>query len=164
MVTWLVLSLGHFFVMSHVFSFEYHHCKMPRAFRQLFLYNSNWTTPVNNTCHIRHGLWHFRMNDCGTHVKIGYQPWLKCCRTHSKTRVNTGCTLLSPYVAVVIFIKDTQFSAHKHDIWDVVNYRQTSNISRVLMGNNIFDHSDILGASPVGAASTTSSLSTLHMA
>ena len=36
-------------------------------------------------------------------------------------------------------------------------YRKTSNISRVLVGNKIVDHPDVVGASPVGAAPTTSS-------
>ena len=39
-------------------------------------------------------------------------------------------------------------------------YRQVSNISRTLVGNKIVDHSDEVGASPVGAAPTTSSFST----
>ena len=39
-------------------------------------------------------------------------------------------------------------------------YRQVSNISRALVGNKIVDHSDVVGASPVGAAPTTSSFST----
>ena len=39
-------------------------------------------------------------------------------------------------------------------------YRKTSNISRTLVGNKIFDNSDVVGASPVGAAPTTSSFST----
>ena len=39
-------------------------------------------------------------------------------------------------------------------------YRQVSNISRSLVGNKIVDHSDVVGASPVGAAPTTSSFST----
>ena len=38
-------------------------------------------------------------------------------------------------------------------------YRQTSNISHTL-DNEIVDHSDVVGASPVGAAPTTSSLLT----
>ena len=42
--------------------------------------------------------------------------------------------------------------------------RKVSNISRTLVGNNIVDHSDIVGASPVGAAPTTSSFSTWHLA
>ena len=39
-------------------------------------------------------------------------------------------------------------------------YPQVSNISRTLVGNKIVDHSDAVGASPVGAAPTTSSFST----
>ena len=39
-------------------------------------------------------------------------------------------------------------------------YRKTSNISRTLVGNIIVDNSDAVGASPVGAAPTTSSFST----
>ena len=38
-------------------------------------------------------------------------------------------------------------------------YRQISNISRTYVGNNIVDHSDVVGISPVGAAPTTSSFS-----
>ena len=40
------------------------------------------------------------------------------------------------------------------------NYRKVSNIRRTLVGNKIIDHSDVVGASPVGAAPTTSSFST----
>ena len=36
------------------------------------------------------------------------------------------------------------------------NYRWTSNINHTLVGNKIVDHSDVVGASPVGAAPTTS--------
>ena len=39
-------------------------------------------------------------------------------------------------------------------------YRQISNIRRTIVGNKIGDHSDVAGTSPVGAAPTTSSLST----
>ena len=41
-----------------------------------------------------------------------------------------------------------------------VKYRKVSNIRRTLVGNKIVDHSDVIGASPVGAAPTTSSFST----
>ena len=41
--------------------------------------------------------------------------------------------------------------------------RQTTNISRTLAGNKTVDHSDVVGASPVGAAPTTSSFSTKHL-
>ena len=39
-------------------------------------------------------------------------------------------------------------------------YCKTSNISHTLVGNKIADHSDVVRASPVGAAPTTSSFST----
>ena len=39
-------------------------------------------------------------------------------------------------------------------------YSKTSNISRTLVGNEFVDNSDVVGASPVGAAPTTSSFST----
>ena len=42
---------------------------------------------------------------------------------------------------------------------DLEVYCQTSNISHKL-GDTIVDHSDVVGASPVGTALTTSSLST----
>ena len=44
-------------------------------------------------------------------------------------------------------------------MWAVI-YRKTSNISRTLEGNKIVDNSDVVGASPVGVAPTTSSFST----
>ena len=37
---------------------------------------------------------------------------------------------------------------------------KTSNISLTFVGNKNFDHSDVVGASPVSAAPTTSSFST----
>ena len=44
--------------------------------------------------------------------------------------------------------------------WEIVYiYRQTSKISCTLVGNKIDDQPDAVGASPVGAAPTTSSLS-----
>ena len=42
----------------------------------------------------------------------------------------------------------------------ILIYRKTSSISRTLVGNKIVDNSDVVGASPVGAAPTTSSFST----
>ena len=43
-------------------------------------------------------------------------------------------------------------------------YRHVYNIRRTLVGNNILDHSDVVGASPVGAAPTISSFSIWHLA
>ena len=49
---------------------------------------------------------------------------------------------------------------HSVDTAEIKIYRQVSNIRRTLGGNKIFDHSDVVGASPVSAAPTTSSFST----
>ena len=43
---------------------------------------------------------------------------------------------------------------------DILMYRQVFNIRRTFVGNKIVDHSDVVKASPVGAAPTTSSFST----
>ena len=43
-------------------------------------------------------------------------------------------------------------------------YPQTSYIRHSLVGNKIVDHSDVVGATPAGAAPTTSSFSTEHLA
>ena len=51
-------------------------------------------------------------------------------------------------------------AARSHQICSAILYyvvhRQTYNISHTLVGNKIVDHSDVVGASPVGAAPTTS--------
>ena len=60
------------------------------------------------------------------------------------------------------FEGETQQNITKHEqhiSWDVM-YHKTSNISRTLVGNKIVDNSDVVGASPVGAAPTASSFST----
>ena len=49
-------------------------------------------------------------------------------------------------------------------IWQKNNYRQVSNIKRTLVGDKIVDHSDIVGASPVGVAPTISSFCTEYLA
>ena len=49
--------------------------------------------------------------------------------------------------------------SHK-TLHQIQNYRKTSYISRTLVGNKIADNSDVVGASPVGTAPTTSSFST----
>ena len=46
------------------------------------------------------------------------------------------------------------------EIYGHLIYRQTSNISSTLVGNKFVENSDVVGASPVGAAPTISSFST----
>ena len=56
------------------------------------------------------------------------------------------------------------FGAVWYQIKRILYYRQTSNLSGTLIGNILVDHSDVDGASPVGAAPTTSSFLTKHLA
>ena len=72
-----------------------------------------------------------------------------------------GCTILKlPTITHWnILVQPTIYPPGKPDA-----YRKTSNIRRTLVGNKIVDHSDVVGASPVGAAPTTSSFSTWHLA
>ena len=57
--------------------------------------------------------------------------------------------------------KKTQPMCDVGNVWsETYMYRKTSSISRTLVGNKIVDNSDVVGASPVGAAPTTSSFST----
>ena len=49
---------------------------------------------------------------------------------------------------------------HVCSVFYIMIYRRVSNIRRTLAGNQIVDHSDVVGASPVGAAPITSSFST----
>ena len=60
----------------------------------------------------------------------------------------------------IVNVKPSNYSNMMQDTYCMDrSYRQVSNIRRTLVGNQIVDHSDVVGASPVGAASTTSSFS-----
>ena len=58
------------------------------------------------------------------------------------------------YKISIIFVEGPLFT------FIIMEYRQFSNIKRTLECNKSVDHSDVVGASPVGAAPTTSSLPT----
>ena len=70
-------------------------------------------------------------------------------------------TLLpSHLIAIVKWLMKWFTGLHNFDIFTFQNCCQTFNIWCTLVGNKIVDHSDVVGASPVGAAPTTSSFST----
>ena len=71
-------------------------------------------------------------------------------------RVNFGILIIWNIQQIITF---KMYSPQKI-IGQFCNYRKTSKISRTLLCNNIVDHSDVFGASPVGAAPTTSSFLT----
>ena len=60
----------------------------------------------------------------------------------------------------LLWIKHVHVCYGKKTFFVGMQHRQTSNVSRTLVGNKIVDHSDVAGAPPVGAAPTTSSFST----
>ena len=59
-----------------------------------------------------------------------------------------------------ILVSEKQSSSNLQNKHWSLKYRKTSNISRTLVSDKIVDNSDVVGASPVGAAPTTSSFST----
>ena len=66
-------------------------------------------------------------------------------------------------VASMFVFTQVSYASETYGMWHVwmwPTYRQTSNISRTSVGTKIVDHLDVVGASPVGAAPTTSSFST----
>ena len=71
-----------------------------------------------------------------------------------------------PYICIQTMYTVLHFSpagiytTSRPSVSRMADYRQVSNIRRTLVGNMIVDHSDVVGASPVGAAPTTSSFST----
>ena len=68
----------------------------------------------------------------------------------------------SASVPVIIYVIPCNIRLCYNGSWLylVHHYRQTSDIRCIFVGNIIVDHSDVIGASPVGAAPTTSSFST----
>ena len=64
-----------------------------------------------------------------------------------------------PFVLQVMYLKCLVISI----ITFLCYVFKSSSISRTLVGNEIVDNSDVFGASPVGAAPTTSSFSTQHL-
>ena len=57
-------------------------------------------------------------------------------------------------------------SPSERTLWGLDSYETCSQISNIsgTLGNTLDEHSDVVGASPVGAAPTTSSFSTSYMA
>ena len=80
--------------------------------------------------------------------------------------VNLHCAQYNHFVEYLgVFFNETLlfpvrtfiFEWNEDKWWSWSDYHQTSNIIRSLVCNKIVDHSDVVKASPVGAAPTTSS-------
>ena len=120
-----------------------------------------------------------RTRDAGRTEWTQYNPQQLCCAgtiimvslltdaylCHSAQWVNSTYLFFfcsyTPTTSIPYLLMPSLLNIRSHDIKD---YRKTSNIRRTLVGNKIVDHSDVVGASPVGAAPTTSSFSTWHLA
>ena len=83
---------------------------------------------------------------------ISHKPVLSdsCVSRHVRCCINILCTA---DLCHITWIKQVWYTF-------IYIYRQTSNIRCTLVGNKIVDHSNVVGASPVSAAPTTSSFST----
>ena len=82
-------------------------------------------------------------------------------RPNTMVETRSSLTIMTKWVIKVCFHGVHVFKTRNNV--QTFLYRQTSNIRRAWVGNKIADHSDVFGASPVGAAPTTSSFSTKHL-
>ena len=111
---------------------------------------------------------HFTYISIGWNVSVHYYyhyhhyhlPYLHV----SNSGILSTCTLVLSFSIDVVLILSMEYGVQGFG-WNALGphwlrYRKISNIRRTLAGNNIVDHSDVVGASPVGAAPTTSSFST----
>ena len=99
-----------------------------------------------------------RTRDHGRTCRVGWpQICLPSSITHHQKVSHFVFTELKRRMVMVMVMDDD-------DGGDRDDYRKTSNISRTLVGNKVVDNSDVVGASPVGAAPTTSSFSIQHLA
>ena len=89
---------------------------------------------------------------------ISKKSLFRCKRTIGMSYLTIFYSLQNVWLSLLIGLNT--YTKAEATILLLVRYRITSNISRTLVGNKIVDNSDVVGASPVGAAPTTSSFST----
>ena len=89
-------------------------------------------------------------------TKFGFVPDCSTSRAREHFRISYDWKLiLTSFVWV-----NPEKTLSSRSLYFIMSYRKISDISHTLVGNKIIDHSDVVGASPVGAAPTTSSFST----
>ena len=121
--------------------------------------NHNHTQKPMNHMHISWDVFYavsgsFRALFSYCYTIIVYNDAVGCTMFHlfSYPSVKSCLLILCTVMSVFIFFQLSN--------WEEYSYRKTSNISRTLVGNEIVDNSNVVGASPVGTAPTTSSFST----
>ena len=160
-----------FFIISNIFNLSHHlHC-----------HQKNYTHNRNGMCfHILT----LNMLNCLKYYKKMYShfvSYLGYCSTedeiHNAATLHVAYLILS--IPCLLILRWLQEAVHQqawywspkpeYSISSIrrvkitliknYNYRQVSNIRRTFVCSKIVDHSDVVGASPVGAAPTTSSFS-----
>ena len=111
---------------------------------QLWWFIVNWT--IRSKCHLNL----YQNTNLSPHENVSksftkWRQWYSCLVVWKK--INHRALRISRNITIVPE--------------DNATCRQISNISRTLVGKKLIDHSYVVGASPVGAVPTTSSLSTL---
>ena len=102
-------------------------------------------------------------------------PWAGCIEVFHRYNLFQACNIQYHYnsdrvdtssceerYSLYFFILFCNKCWPQNFLW-ISTYRKTTNISRTLLGNQIVDHWHVVGASPVGAAPTATSLSTQHL-
>ena len=100
----------------------------------------------------RHGISNNQPHDC-----LRNRLFFRRSKETSKLRVTGLCEGNSPEFGE--FPAQMASNAENVSFDVVIMYHHTSNRSRVLVGNELVDHSDVVGPSPDGAAPITSSFS-----
>ena len=78
------------------------------------------------------------------------------------TSTSTSKSTMTLELTSTVRVPEIQYASTstEYEYPSPAEYRNTSDISGTLLGNKIVDHSEVVGASPAGAAPTTSSFST----
>ena len=102
---------------------------------------------------------------------MGYIEWQSI---HNKTKHNKNMYIFYGIYWMTIHPQQNKTQQkHVYILWDILNDNPSTTKQNTtkhiyhkvsIWGNKIVDHSDVVGASPVGAAPTTSSLSTWYLA
>ena len=104
-----------------------------------------------------------------SYISVTQPQWVKCFHLNNtgfqiKLYVSIFSSFLNPYtldcyLGHILGIERECFACASNGPL-CRSYRQVSNIRRTWVGNEVVDHSDVVGVSPVGAALTTPSFST----
>ena len=134
-------------------------CDIPRS--ENFLFGGHHFE--NNPNRFR--IWQlFQQRCCNGKWRMNFLVSKNILVTQFSLNLSSGSTVI--YHAILSTILNAIHMSSKHIFEFIIDhdkYRQTSNISRDLVCNKVI-HSDVVGASPVDVAPTTSSLSTKRLA